>query len=658
MKNVGRNNSPNKLREEMTFPEKLTKNAYNIKDLTLEKSFKTENSNVNINKQLIRNKSFQTQKILDDFKNIIKQTELIKSKIMKSPKIHEKIISFDGNDSNIKFNDNISIINKETDSETGNKFDDLSDFNEIINIKNLKLNYKNNKKNTHRIIARNIFKTKQFDNFKSLKLENKNLGKSNIRLINQNNSLEKNIELLKNKKNKNKLNNKQNYLNYYDENVKKFINNLKISCKRNITENLDLSKKIFNILRQIQVIYNNYNINNIKYQNIFKMIKREEKNIEIPTLKDIKKLDKLKEEQKKLNKELRKLNNNLKDLKTKENILSQKYEYNLKSIQDNQELVNKLNNTINNLDNKQLIIGKISSKKNIFQDYNDSLALYDIKIKQLNSIIKSLKDQRHILKTENYNLKSCNKEFDINNNKELGNLKESELQIKLKDLKEENLKNNKILEKKENQIKFLKDLINKLSKAIKQNNLNDDIFKLNFEKITKDDFNDFEYDDLIKEEILNDKIKKAINLNEMKIKEMHKISKAYDDIINIKENEIIFLENKLNKRTGLLKDLEEKVKPLYKKSILTKSHSYICNKKGNFKNNNKIMELNKNLINKMNVNLKKKINNKGNKNYYINIINNIRKNPNNINKSEKNIFMRINHYNNKLFDTYYYIKNK
>ena len=447
-------------------------------------------------------------------------------------------------------------------------------------------------------------------------------------------------------------------MNYYDENVKKFINNLKISCQRNITENLDLSKKIFNILRQIQVIYNNYNINNIKYQNIFKMIKREEKNIEMPTLKDIKKLDNLKEEQKKLNKELRNLNNNLKDLKTKENILSQKYEYNLKSIQDNQELVNKLNNTINNLDNKQLIIGKISSKKNIFHDNNDSLALYDIKIKQLNSIIKSLKDQRHILKTENYNLKNSNKEFDINNNKELGNLKESELQIKLKDLKEDNLKNNNILEKKENQIKLLKDLINKLSKAIKQNNLNDDIFKLNFEKITKDDYNDFEYDDLIKEEILNDKIKKAINLNEMKIKEMHKISKAYDDIINIKENEIIFLENKLNKRTGLLKDLEEKVKPLYKKSILTKSHSYICNKKGNFKNNNKIMELNKNLINKMNVNLKKKINNKGNKNYYINIINNIRKNPNNINKSEKNIFMRINHYNNKLFDTYKYIKNK
>ena len=92
MKKVGRNNSPNKLREEMTFPKNLTNNAYNIKDLSLEKSFKTENSNVNINKQLIRNKSFQTQKILDDFKNIIKQTELLKSKIMKSPKIHEKII--------------------------------------------------------------------------------------------------------------------------------------------------------------------------------------------------------------------------------------------------------------------------------------------------------------------------------------------------------------------------------------------------------------------------------------------------------------------------------------------------------------------------------------------------------------------------------------
>ena len=308
---------------------------------------------------------------------------------------------------------------------------------------------------------------------------------------------------------------------------------------------------------------------------------------EIAKYKDNNKLCNLKDEQIKLNQELNKLNNTLKDFKIKENTLSEKYETNLKSMQDYEEMISKLNNTIEYLSNEQLILSNKSSNKEMNIHKNKPLNLYELKINQLNLYIKSLKNQRHLLLTENFKLKEENKKLDENkknNNNEKDNFINDELLIKLNELKKINIKNKLDISKKDKQINFLKDIINKLSKDIKENNLNDTAFKYNIDRLINDS-NNFEYNIILEENQLNESIKKVKNINEMKSKQIVSIAKEYEDIINKKDNQIFYLENILNNKTGLLKTLKDKVMPLYKKNIVPRNNSFITNKKARIKYN-------------------------------------------------------------------------
>ena len=596
MKCEGRNKP--KFFKEMTYQNCLINSTSNIRGEKL-KSLKNDNINnyistVNFRNQLKKNKSFQTKKILDNFKIIIKQTEVLKNKILNSKKYFNNDNSYinDSNNSDIKFNDNISIINKNEVSEMDYNIDDFVNFEESINTK--KINNKNggfNINNTKKFNLKNNYKRKETEDNNSLKIINQNLSNSNIRLIHQNNFLEKTIDDFKNIINKNYTKNNQQIFDQHDKNFINFINNLKASNHKNICENLELYKNIVDILKQIQILHNKYKLNNNIYKNLCKKLKKEEKIEQITKNKDNKKLSNLKEEQNKLNKELDKLNNILKELKTKENTLSEKYEANLKSMQDCEEIISKLNDTIKYLSNEQLSLSRISSLKHI---NNSNSKLYDVKINQLNTFIKSLKYEKHLVLTKNYKLKEENKKLEkkkINDNE---NLKNKNLQIQLTELKDINMINKNNIGKKEKQIKILKNIINNLSKSMKENNINDILLEYNIQQLIKYDSNDIEYINLLKEEQLNENIKKQININEKKENEIVNISKAYEDILNIKEKELLFLENKLNNKTGLLKTLKDKVKPLYKKNILPKNNSFILNKKANIDKENKIIKLNKN----------------------------------------------------------------
>ena len=58
--------------------------------------------------------------------------------------------------------------------------------------------------------------------------------------------------------------------------------------------------------------------------------------------------------------------------------------------------------------------------------------------------------------------------------------------------------------------------------------------------------------------------------------------KIYENIIKKKDIEILNLENEINKKSGILKIIEEKVKPLYKKNYsLSKANSFIYSKSAN-----------------------------------------------------------------------------
>ena len=596
----GRNNNNLKIKNGKTFPKNIINTMSTKNNKIIKIPFNTEYiSQNNTSKKLNKSRSFQTKKIMEDFKAIIKQTQALKNKIMNTNYGSKYEDELNMPKENIflknKFSDNISIINKDEDLDITNTFDDSIYFHEIKN--NNMMKNKNNTK--YKVIYQStphLFSLLNKQNeIKSMKLSNKKLVNSNNILINQNNILEREIDKLKDKE-------KKKFLgipkppNYYDKNLKNFINGLKVSLQKNIFENIQLTKNISNLLKVIDSIYNNYDINNENYKNIYHKIIKEDKNEPKTKVKNYdKSYNKLKDEQIKLKKELEELKLSLKNLKNKENILSLKYESNLKSKQDYQELLLKLNNTIKRLNTKNLSNSRVSSAKDLgFNTNNISNDLYEIKKNQLKNIIKCIENQKHILIEENYKIKKQNKELN-DNKKGKDNIKENELKKIFNDIKAENNKKRNDIEKEEKQIKILKNIISKLTNAAKQNNIDEIKSKLNLEQLINEDNNlDVEFKNLLKENKLNEDIKNASFLNTKKLNEMEYTTQNYEDFIKEKEEEISNLENKMNGKVGLIKTIEEKVKPLYKKNNFLRGNSFTFTQKNNLKiSNNKFLQLNK-----------------------------------------------------------------
>ena len=640
--NRNRNKYSSNVKKGIYIPKMLTSSIYNINDIK-KNSINTEYISIdnsikhNTIKNLKKDISFQTKKILNDFKNIIKQTETLKKRIKGNHKHH---LSINYNLVNNKLNENINNINKKEYNNKGYNYDYFLDSNPILNYNKSSNNIiKNSKPLPLRYIL--------IDNEKkNIKLINKNLTESNIDLINQNNELEKKI--YKYNKKKNKIQYKQQTLNYYDQNLKKFINNLKLCSQKNINENLQLTKKILDNLKEIQSIYNKYNMNNDIYKNSSKKLIKDINKIEKDQNynNDYKKLYNLKDEQNKLNKELGKLKNNLNDLKLIEKNLSIKYETELKSKQDFEELVYNLNNTIKNLKNEKKSFNRVSSIKNIDKsnsyslNNSYSLDIYESKINQLNSIIKSIENQKIILYEENFKLKKEKKELNIDKTNKKEIIKENDLKKQLEDLKNETNTKKNNLQKKDNQIKILKNIIKKLSKSTKDNNMNTKNFNLNIEELTKEDTQDIEFENILNENNLEEDIKKSLILNEMKLKEISNMTKTYENLINEKDKEIRLLESKTYNKSGLIKTIEDKVKPLYKKNIISKDNIFTHIKKNNsnITSGQITIKISKNINNNIILNSQKNIHDIDNKYDYI--INKILKK----NLKEKNFINKSNNF--------------
>jgi len=575
---------------------------------------KHNNSSYNLlkSRNLIKSRSFQALKIIRDFKNTIKETQLLKNRILKSytnitknnndQNLTKKISEKASNYTNNKFKDSISEINKDNSLDDSYDVEDSMNFKEIMN-KDIKINNfnsysKNDLFNKSNLLVENkkeMLKI-QKEKIKSYKKENKDLINSNDTICKQNHSLEmkisdyKNKEIIYNSKIRNKILN-----NFYDENLKKFINGLKSSLQRNINENTNLTKKIINILKNIQFINSKYNSYINKYNNLYQKMSDQNQSME-KIDNTYQKLNSLNEVQNNLNNELAKIKADLTTLKDKEKILSTKYESNLKSKQDNEEIVLKLRNTINDLNKKESAKSESSPYSN--NDLNNNLPfdLLGIKIKQLNSIIKCLQNQKHMLKEENYKLKNgSNKNSEDSNIGLSKGINKDELKKELDNLMKINfnIKNN--LGKKENQIKLLKDLINKLSIELKENKnkINRNSLKKEIQLLIKEDPEDILLNNYLKEKELDEQIKKAEDFNSTKIRELNELTRKYEEAIYNKEQAILFLENKLNKKTGILKTIEDKVKPLYKKNIIPKTKSFSHIKKENDNQNiNKNMYIN------------------------------------------------------------------
>ena len=189
--------------------------------------------------------------------------------------------------------------------------------------------------------------------------------------------------------------------------------------------------------------------------------------------------------------ELEKLKIYFEELKRKEKVLSVKYESELKVIQDKNDLITKLKYTINTLNKSQEEIPKnrLNPVRNLKLNINSNNKASN-EVTQLNLILKFLENQKKILIKENKSLKNENTNS-INSNYEKYNTKE--LKEELNKLHKEAFENKLKVEKKEKQIKILKDVINRISNALKEQNMKDDIFKLDLDKLTKEDYDDKEY---------------------------------------------------------------------------------------------------------------------------------------------------------------------
>ena len=559
----------NKIKKRNTY----NKGIYNIN---------INNFNINTKKELAHDYSSKTIEILTDLKKTLFQTEIIKERISNNKRI------FNGFEED---NEKYKIMNNENIGKVKNiKVKPLRNDNKNNNNSFFipKMEYKNKNFVKRRIcktptINRNIsYIYKSSNNLEQkrnleinyIKSENKNMKKESNFLINENDYLSWKINLYKNRIKNNALKNPK-YINYYEEKLMKFINSIKFSFHNFVSNNLDLSKLIIKKLKENKKLKNNINkiIENEKRKNMMKEMKENIKNnSEI--------YNNLKRKNKALNLELEKCKINLEELKSKGEILSSRFESKLKCTEDKIDLIRKLKFTISKLNKSEEITNKnkILQAKNLKLNINNNIRFYLSEINQLNLIYKSLLNQKNILIEENKKLILDNKNTNINFDKN----KLKELKEQISELKNVNKDKKLLVNKKEKQIIILKDVINKISDALQQKNMKDEIFKLDIDKLIKDDYDDKEYQNLlIKNKLKNSEKKLNYYKNNENIQSINEI-KIYENIIKKKDIEILNLENEINKKSGILKIIEEKVKPLYKKNYsLSKANSFIYSKSAN-----------------------------------------------------------------------------
>ena len=530
-----------------------------------------------------------TNKVLDDFKNTLKQTETISSRIIDTSydiehKLHYPSIKYyynnakqTLNDINEKYKDaisnnsydNISVSDEDEDEyEEGEgdsckaKGHDSLDFNlkddNGCNKYNRNLNYLKD----HQI---NINRNEK----EKIKILNQKLSNSNSHLDIENKSLESELFRYKIKEKdierENQIQNKKLPFNSFDISLKKFINNLKSSLQRNINDNLTIAQKIFNEQNEFQLIYKN----NIKQVNIYeKLIKKandENKrvaNIQKYNIENSKRYNNLLEEKNILNNRLEKMKINIYDLKSKGKILSIKKNSNQKSKKDAEELIQKLYKAIQNMNSE--ITNK--NKDVIYNNANNySFSLLDEKINQLYNVISRIVKEKAMVNAENAKIMNS-----INNiekkNISLGkeDIKLNQLNIDINNLNLQKKNMTKDIEEKEDEIKMLKEIINKLSNGVKIDRNN--IKNICGDLLVKDESEKIKKESNLENNKLDKEINDAINLNSIKNNEIKSASKEYDQIIKEKEQEIIFLENELKQKEQKepLQDLQEKLtQPMY-----------------------------------------------------------------------------------------------
>ena len=498
--------------------------------------------------------------VIDDFKNTLKQSQALTYKIRN----HYKLINRNKNHQNYPFIpsiDNNNKIQKDNffydntiDTYTGTLDNNLDDnYNDSYDDSNL-INYENIEDyNNYQFDNINNYSNLPINETEKLKKINEKLTNSNLNLDELNKKLQNavtNYKLKAETKNSNK--NTQKFpFNDYDNILKQFIEGVKKSLQNSIKENLQLNKIIISTTNQMSTIYNNINIVNNKYKNY-----NQELNTYDDKINDINqyntenknKYENLKEEQNELNKMLEKLKIEKFDLKSKENILSMRNESNLKSRQDNEDLVLKLYSTINHLNEEQTNTNqKVINNTMQLKNDKQTLNIFDKKILALQKILENLENEKKIMNNlKNNTKKSDNPEKNVN------------LKMELNALKIENQKIQKNVNEEEKKIKELNGIIDNLTTALKNKTLEKELEKYDLNKIINDEnenYNNKKTEIKIKidedENKIDNEIEQVLNDITIKNAEIENIKKLYDEIISKKDKRIEQLEKQCNENENM-----------------------------------------------------------------------------------------------------------
>ena len=536
-------------------------NSYNpydndILDLEEEKNELDDDYSYEKEKKDLKNQYNFSNKVMNDFKNILEQTKIIKNKILlKSKDIENNIFNKSYFES--KTNNYLNTTHSNNYNTEINNTKDLDIELEHYLINDSFTNHINNTETNSNF-------TNYIDTNQSLKdkLKNKNKVLSNInsQIILQNNLLESEISLFEKKNNKKNLFPKQqsinNTQNIFDQSLKKFINNLKASLKNNIESNKDIGYKLMaELIKFHELNENNINQRN-RYDNLkIKLQKQKERIVDIQKYnkENNKRYMYLKDEHNILTKNAGRLKSNLLNLKSKEKNLSLKKETDRKNNYNKKEIIQALQKTINNLKNQNSSNNtkKVNNTNKLSMNKN-SLSLYDDKLNQLYSIIENLKEEKNVINEENMKMKN-----EIEKNGDLGLVgknnklvKENELKVELNELKLSSYNIEKQIKEKDESIKKMQNIIKQFTSDVnnvetENKELKKQIFlllKTNDEKIPVKNQISLNENAISKE--INEKLNLDIKLNEEIKSEM----KKYDEIINKKDKEILTLEKEIGKK--------------------------------------------------------------------------------------------------------------
>ena len=293
---------------------------------------------------------------------------------------------------------------------------------------------------------------------------------------------------------------------------------------------------------------NSTKITNLYEKNKFLFKKIENNNrrnaeIQISNEENEQKMNQLEEEKNNLITELEKLKLTDSELKNREKNLNLLNDSNKKALQDNEEHIFKLKNTINQLNKEKNVFSKNYGNNLVNTNENGiDISLYDNKIHELNSDYESLLLHKNELTSHQDNLQKIllyqTPMTPITNKTKL----KQELDL----IKKENLSKKQNLKKKENQIQLLKRCIDKLSVAIKSNNPQENIKRIGIENIIKDIEKDNKIEEMSEIQNLNMQIKLAFQNNANKNNELNQVNAN--------------LSNEVMQRDLIINELEQKLK--------------------------------------------------------------------------------------------------